>query len=145
MSSRQDIDYRKVLDDFRARLFRLDEERQELLHATTAVERILRNLAVGTSAHPINGSGRFEKMTVFDAAKAYLRSVGGAATTRDLADALERGGITHKSKDFYNSVFATLTQYSQRRPELAKKKGKWILVQPKDDSGKGIKVTTEPI
>ena len=84
-------------------------------------------------------------MTVFEAAIVYLRSVGGAATTRELADALERGGITHKSKDFYNSVFATLTQYSQKRPELAKKKGEWILVETEGDSGKGIKLTTEPI
>ena len=129
MSSIQDIDYRKVLDDFRARFLQLDEEKKELLNAIKAVERILRNEAVGTSAHPIDGSGRFKNMTVFEASLVYLRSVGGAATTRQLADALEGGGITHNSKDFYNSIFATLTKYSQKRPELAKEKGKWILVE----------------
>ena len=58
----------------------------------------------------------------------YLQTIGSSATTREIADALPRGGYKTIAKMFFNNVYGTLNRESERPSPRIKKIGtKWQL------------------
>ncbi len=104
------IDYAKVLADLTAR-------RDALNAAIAAIEPIVN----GTVSQPIASSRKsakaetaeiqsdtFFNMTVPDATRKYLSMMRKPQSTPQIAEALERGGFTHQSEKFGNTVGAVL-------------------------------------
>lgn len=110
------IDYPAVLADLKAKRAALDS-------AISAIEQIVSSLptsvaATGGRVAPSNGapaqieSDTFFHMTVPDAAKKFLSMVKKPQSTPEIAAALEKGGFTHQSANFINTVGAVLHRSS---------------------------------
>src|SRR5258708_6300144 len=48
--------------------------------------------------------------SIRDAARKYLNMVKRKQTTREIVDALEKGGFQHQSKSFFNTVYTALNR-----------------------------------
>src|SRR3990172_4668958 len=105
-----EINYDAVLADLEAKRAGLDE-------AIAGIRKYLRLKGQVTSA-PQADQGRiidpnaipsdaFFGMTIPDAIRKYLGIVKKPRTSKDIAEALVRGGITHTSKNFYATVATT--------------------------------------
>jgi hypothetical protein len=71
----------------------------------------------------------FFGMSVADATKKYLAAVKKPKSTREITDALEKGGLTHASKDFIKTVSTILNQKNrEENDEIVKVKDKWGLL-----------------
>lgn len=102
------IDYKAVLADM--------EEKRAALDA--AIENMKRWLGIAGTPAVVAGralgnggeipSDAFFAMSIPDAIAKYLRMVRGKKATNDIVDALEKGGITHSSKNFRNTVSTAL-------------------------------------
>jgi hypothetical protein len=135
MSSEQNenksIDYKAVLAD-------LETKRAELDAAIAAVRRILGHtdvpspvLAFGQAATQVTADvsdtlrdDSFFGLSLIDAAKKYLRIVRRKKPTMEIVQALERGGFTHTSKNFYGTVFTALARESEKTGSEIVKVGK---------------------
>jgi hypothetical protein len=67
------------------------------------------------------------RMSIPDAVKAYLGMVKRKQSTKQLVEALSRGGYPHRSKNFYNTVFGVLTRHWKTQGEIVKVSGDWGL------------------
>jgi hypothetical protein len=108
------VDYEAVLADLRARRAALDA-------AIASIEQIVAGGIPAPSAQsrkearePVGEieSDTFFNMTVPDASRKYLAMMRKPQTTVDIAAALERGGFTHQSEKFVNTVGAVLHRVS---------------------------------
>jgi hypothetical protein len=110
MASSANEHYEQVLADLRAKRAKIDA-------AIEAIEDLL-GVASSAPAGSLQRQGAsqaiegdtFFGLSVADAAKKYLQIVKKKQSTRDIAKALESGGLTHNSKDFYNTVYTVLTR-----------------------------------
>jgi hypothetical protein len=69
----------------------------------------------------------FFKMSVPEAIRAFLNIMKRPQTARDITDALQAGGLSHKAKDLYQTVFPTL-QRMKSNGEVGKlANGEWGL------------------
>ena len=66
-------------------------------------------------------------MGIADAARKYLISVKRPKTTREIAAALQSGGLTHTSKDFSKTVSTILSQKAQQDEDIIKVGDGWGL------------------
>lgn len=66
------------------------------------------------SRHPRLKSDTFFKMSVIDAIEECLSIAKRPLTAREITDALEAGGLTHKAKNLYQTVFPTLSRMRDR-------------------------------
>jgi hypothetical protein len=130
--------YLAVLADLKAK-------RSELDTAIAAIERIM---GVSSSAEQINApigsgvrEGMFFGMSLTEAAKTYLSTVRKKQSAREIAEALERGGFHHTSKDFPNTVRAILARNAANEGEFLKLQSDWGLAQwfPGRRGSKGAK------
>jgi hypothetical protein len=82
-------------------------------------------------AGPSNGeTAVYSGMSVREAALTYLRAMGKARTTKEIAQSLVRGGISSTSDNFQNNVYTRLyrsTDDFERTPS-----GKWALKEWKE-------------
>ena len=101
--------YVKILEDLKSRRAAIDE-------AIEAISRLLATEGVEVEGHRAP-TGAFTGMTIIDAARKYLTMVKRPAPTKEIVEALERGGLQHKAKDFYASVYAILRQEAQKGPK----------------------------
>lgn len=108
-------DYVKILEELKGRRAAIDTESAALDEAIEAVSKLLETKGVAVVGR--KPSGAFAGMTIIDAAKKYLASVQRPAPTKEIVEALERGGLQHKAKDFYASVYAILRQQAQKGPK----------------------------
>lgn len=69
----------------------------------------------------------FFGMGVADSARKYLASVKRPKTTREIAAALESGGLTHTSKDFNRTVSTILSQKAQQADDIVRVGDGWGL------------------
>lgn len=100
-------DYARILEDLQNQRAAIDEAIDaisRLLSTTTGVE-------VGGHRAP---TGAFANMTVIEAARKYLTMIQRPAPTKEIVQALEKGGLQHNAKDFYASVYAILRQQAQK-------------------------------
>ncbi len=103
------IDYQAVLADLKKR-------REDLDKAIAAVEPIAAAQALGTSGSTQTYSesnipnDAFFNMTVVEAVIKYLRIVKRKKSIREIVKALEDGGFTHQSKNFYNVVSSIVSR-----------------------------------
>ena len=128
----QDIDYASVLAD-------LEKRKDALETAILAIKRILGENTEGTglpelagpptSAQPSLPStiepGIFHTLSVSETAKRYLEIVKKKQTTREICDAILKGGIETSAKSFYVNVYTTL----QRRKDFIKLGKEWALAE----------------
>lgn len=125
--AQEPVDYEAVLADLRAKRASLDT-------AIAALEQI----HVGSSgsggsaaaAKPIDPSSipddAFFGLSVVEAAKKYLALVKRKQSVKEIADALDRGGLPHTSSDFVGTVATMLRRANDA--ELAKVgRGDWGL------------------
>lgn len=99
-------DYIKILEDLKQRRAAIDE-------TIEAIGRLLATQGIEVDGHRAP-TGAFTGMTVIDAARKYLKSVNRPAPTKEIVEALEKGGLQHQAKDFYASVYAILRQQAQK-------------------------------
>jgi hypothetical protein len=123
------VDYSAVLEDLKAR-------RDKLNAAIEAIEQmqgqvVLGALAsLGTSGGSANQlrSDSFFGMGVGDAAVKYLGLVKAPKKIDQILTALEEGGLTHTSKNFYSTVFTALQRREQSEGDITRvKRGEWGL------------------
>jgi hypothetical protein len=129
------VDYTKVLDDLLA-------ERERLNAMIDWVkERLGRSGADDSKAPRLelskDGKARFPrlvkedaffKMSVSEAIKAYLDMMKRPQTAREITDGLIAGGLAHKAKNLYQTVFPTLGRMARDAKEVDKlTDGKWGL------------------
>lgn len=76
-------------------------------------------------------SDTFFGLGITEAIKKYLKMAKGKKSTNDIVQALEKGGITHASKDFRNTVSTTLYRESSKpNNEIVKiGEGEWGLLE----------------
>jgi hypothetical protein len=134
------VDYSAVLADLRARKLALEKAIQgiELLIVSGAQGSSISQGASegGQDASPPDQGvpasvepDTFFKMTIADAAKKFLRIVKKKQATRAIAEALEKGGITHSSENFTNTVAAILRREWKKDGGIVNVHGNWGLVE----------------
>jgi hypothetical protein len=125
--NQQEIDYGAVLADMEAKRDALDA-------AISNMKRWLGAAAPGPSSQrQTNGeiaSDTFFGMGISDSIKKYLALSKGKRTTNEIVQALEKGGLTHSSKNFRNTVSTTLYREAEKpNGEITKVgEGEWGLV-----------------
>lgn len=156
MSEPQSINYEAVIADL--------EAKKDTLEKTIANLRQL--ISLGILGLQVSGSFTvseqegslpddfFFGMGIADAAKKYLAVAKKTKTTREIADALERGGITHASQDFTKTVNTVLnTKLREENDEIIKVKEKWGLIgwyrgmkkKLKIKDGQSVEVVTDSV
>jgi hypothetical protein len=70
---------------------------------------------------------QFFKMSVPEAIRAFLNLQKRPQTARDITDALEAGGLSHKAKDLYQTVFPTLMRMQTKNEVDKLGNGEWGL------------------
>jgi hypothetical protein len=69
----------------------------------------------------------FFKMSVPEAIRAFLNIMKRPQTARDITDALQAGGLSHKAKDQYQTVFPTLQRMKSNGEVDKLANGEWGL------------------
>jgi hypothetical protein len=77
--------------------------------------------------HPRFKSDTFFKMSVMDAIEECLNIAKRPLPAKDITDALQSGGLTHKAKDLYQTVFPTLGRMKERGIVEKLPTGEWGL------------------
>lgn len=116
-------EYQQILKDLEARLQSIENERNELQSAISAIRKIVSRLASGDapSGMPNIGPNRFRNMTLAKAAADLIGLVGGPMKTSEIRDGLLLGGFQSNAKNFYNAVHSTLSTAKG----FEKQDGKW--------------------
>jgi hypothetical protein len=141
------IDYAAVLADLKAK-------RADLDVAIAGIERMvgLATAAQGAASIDVTQHGSdvepdsFFGMSIADAAKKFLAMKKKPQTTADIAEALEKGGMTHTSGNWGNTVGSVLNRIDGSTGEIVRvKRGTWGLAswypgrkrpeKPKDEGG----------
>jgi len=79
--------------------------------------------------HPRLKSDTFFKMSTSEAIAACLNLMKRPLTAREITDALQSGGLTHKAKDLYQTVFPTLLRLKDRGDVEKLADSKWGLAE----------------
>lgn len=140
--------YEAVLADLRAK-------RAELDAAIVTIEKVMGIAsAVGSAsgsstAIGVSGSvteGMFFGMNLTEAARKYLHGVRKKQSAREIAEALERGGFHHQSKDFPNTVRAIMARNASNEGDFIRLQTDWGLAEwfPGRRTSKGAKKEEAP-
>lgn len=126
--SEEKIDYEAVLAD-------LIRKRDALNAAIAAIEQMTGHpdsanvtKSGGKKSEPTEvRSDTFFGMKFPEAAKVYLAIAKKPQSVKEIADALERGGITHQSSNFVNTMYTTLKREDDRGGDIIKVGKSWGL------------------
>jgi hypothetical protein len=123
------IDYAAVLKDL--------EARKAVLEAMIANTRQMLGLGVSVGATPSTQAAPeaedmrghpFLGMSIGEAAKKYLSMVKQKQNVKQIAEALERGGLHHVSNNFPATVATMVNRYAKSDPDLLNiGRGEWAL------------------
>lgn len=72
-------------------------------------------------------SDTFFRMSVPDAIKKYLNIMKRPQTAKEITAALDSGGLTHKAKNLYATVYPTLLRMEKTNEVTRTKNGEWAL------------------
>ncbi len=119
------VDYGAVLAD-------LKQRRDQLDATISTIEQLVGTGSLAGGQESSEGdeirSDSFFKMTIPNAAKKYLRIKKKPQFAPEIAQALERGGYTHQSSDFTQTVATTLLRIWERDGTIVKLPNKqWAL------------------
>lgn len=130
------IDYKAVLADLIAK-------RDVLNQSIAGISALLGQptdamTKVGPTANPVaTGSGRTETtcirdhdffgMGVAEAAAKFLGMTKKPQSTQEILEALNAGGLTHSSKNFYNTVYTSLKRREEQDGDIIQVNKKWGL------------------
>ena len=140
-------DERVKLEDARAKL----DRKQVAIQKTIAGIRELLGLNTNGAASPsiinelVIPKNAFKGLERLDAAVKYLRLTKKPQITRDIADALVKGGWTTTSNDPADNVHSALKREARKpNPAVVKKNGKWELAEwRQQENGEEINVAEE--
>jgi hypothetical protein len=129
------VDYDAVLQDLEGKRAALDAAITALRYAlnmgaTATLNGGAAGAPVATKAiDPANiRDDAFFGMSIGDAAKRYLEMVKRKQSVKEIADALDRGGLPHTSANFMNTVGTMLNRAAKNDPELVRVgRGEWGL------------------
>jgi hypothetical protein len=126
------IDYEAVLVDLEAKRAALDAAIAALRQVMSLGASTASPFAPGQSARQVDPANipddAFFGLSIGEAAKKYLTIVKRKQSVREIADALERGGLPHTSSDFVNTVGTMLGRYSKVDSEMVRVgRGDWGL------------------
>lgn len=126
------VDYAAVLADLKAKRAALDtaiSAIEQMSGISGGVAPATAPLAGSKVVDPIRiESDTFFNMTVPDAVRKYLGIMRKPQSTPQIAEALERGGFTHQSEKFGNTVGAVLHRISTSGGDIVKvSRGNWGL------------------
>ena len=123
--------------DPRAILEELLQERRDIDAAIVHFQR-----KVALSVKPLRGplgsskhgsaeeepkTGRFANMSTPDAAKAYMEERGVPLKPSEIKQALLEGGIRSESKNFYSTLYTTLSRLEKAREIVKRNNGSFVL------------------
>jgi len=123
------VDYSAVLEDLKAKRAKLDAaiEAIEQMAGQPSSAGVSTPVALGGAQVTLR-SDSFFGMGISDAAVKYLGIVKAPKDTRTIMHALEQGGLTHSSKNFYGTLFTSLTRRESNEGDVTRvKKGEWGL------------------
>jgi len=122
------IDYKAVLKDLLAKRAELDAAIRAI--QPMAGEPVSQD-GVAVPSNPTNGTLRsdtFFGMGIGDAAVKFLGLVKAPKNIQQIMLALEQGGLTHTSKNFYGTVFTALKRRVDNEGDITRvKRGEWGL------------------
>lgn len=131
----EQIDYNKVIADLKAKREVIDT----LIDGFEKLKNIGGMLAMFAGSAASNGDASFSNiaeipdnafhgLNIPDAASTLLATVNKPLTGREIAEALERGGFRHTSKNFINTVNTALYRlYNETDPTVVKTGRQWGL------------------
>jgi hypothetical protein len=122
------VDYQAVLEDLRARRASLDAaiEALEQLNGTPGGNTT--GTTVSSASSSTLRSDAFFGMGIGDAAVKYLGIVKAPKNIGQITAALGQGGLTHTSKNFYNTVFTALQRRVENEGDITRvKRGEYGL------------------
>lgn len=143
------VDYEAVLADLRAKRDKLDA-------AIAGIETMLGISGNGSGSAGAKPNGdelpdsvehdTFWRMSVPDATRKFLAMKKRPQSTKEIAAALEKGGVLHSSKDFPNTVGTVLTRIDQRGGDIVKlERGKFGLAEWYPNSKRRNKAPTKTL
>ena len=131
--SQEPFDFEAVITHLEAKRASLDAAISALrlaldMGATTA----LSGATPSAATKPIDPANirddAFFGLSIGDAAKRYLEMVKRKQSIKEIADALDRGGLPHTSSNFMNTVGTMLNRAAKNDPELVRVgRGEWGL------------------
>jgi hypothetical protein len=125
-------DYASVIADLKRRR----DEIEAMIQSLTAIAGNQAVSGAGSVPGEIDAT-TFYGMTIADASLKYLRIVKRPQAAPDIAAGLERGGLAHESKNFANTVYATLQRVNERNGEIIRLPGrKWGLTADYPDAAR---------
>jgi hypothetical protein len=131
--STDSIDYSAVLADLEAKRAALDATISHLRLYLSGQSGSSVSASSPTGTASTNGeipAGAFLAKSIPEAAKLYLQIVKRKATTRDIAEALRRGGMESTSSNFQGIVHAVINRYWKAGGDIVKlDKSTWGLAE----------------
>jgi len=157
MENGNPVDYNVVLADLEAKRTQLDE-------AIAVIKQMLGQSVVtdpaqagkppgaGVAGKTFIDSDEFFGMSVGDAAVKYLHMAKKPQDATQFAEALEKGGMTHTSKNFTTTITTALSRRAEKEADVVKvKRGQWGLAswypglrKPKKEEADKEKAPAEP-
>jgi hypothetical protein len=150
MNGDQPLDIESVIADLEAKKAAIDNAIQALraLYPAGADGAALSAIAgvVAKSVEPdkIPSDAFFGMRSIGDAAKKYLNLVKRKQTTKQIGEALERGGFPHQSKTFYSTVYTALQRLEEQEGgDIARIGSEWAIASWYPAHAKRSKSATE--
>lgn len=121
-----------------AALAELRAQRKMLDDAIAALEKVIAAQQQPNTKSPPEGGvfGLFPAppkslagMTIPEAATTVIKASGQPMTNREIADALEKGGLKHESEDFPNTINSVLRRAAEQHGTLVRVDQKWHLAE----------------
>jgi hypothetical protein len=137
--SSQIVDYAAMLADLEAKKAVIESTISAIKAAMAAgalgiavgdASKVKDAVAMSISSQPFDGdipSGLFTGKSIPEAAKLYLSMVNRKQTTKEIAAALEEGGLHTTADNFAPTVEAGLNRASKKSGEIVRVKGQWAL------------------
>ncbi len=124
----------KALDSLRQQRGVLTEELAKVDTAIAQLEGLLDGKVAAVGGGAMRGAS-YEGLGIADAAMRYLREVGRAASTREIADQIRLRGVTTTSKNYTATVYAVLAGAKDR---IVRTPDGWDLRGRDHASGEGL-------
>jgi hypothetical protein len=125
------VDYEAVIADLDAKRAALDAAIAALRLAVSIGAQVTMGTAGAVPAKPIDPASipddAFFGLSIGEAAKKYLLMVKRKQSVREIADALERGGLPHTSSNFVNTVATMLNRTAKDQELVRVGRGEWGL------------------